>query len=47
VWSDAVGAAPLCSALFVLLLSMQIVQLAWDAGSRLLAAAAGNDVLVW
>lgn len=24
-----------------------VTELAWDAGSRLLAAAAGNDVLVW
>jgi hypothetical protein len=29
------------------LFSVQVVELAWDASSRLLAAAAGNDVLVW
>ena len=29
------------------LVAAQVVELAWDASSRLLAAAAGNDVLVW
>lgn len=31
----------------VCVLCVQTVSLAWDSGSRLLAAAAGNDVLVW